>query len=89
MWLVLDPSHRGGKSLALALTFRTLAFFVVEGYDKVYGYTDEKRLSGLFLYLTKGAVPVYDSISSFFKWRRIFKRLKPLIERAEKRTTKK
>jgi len=89
MWLVLAPSHRGGKGLALALTFRTLAFFVVEGYERVYGYTDENRLSGLFLYLTKGAVPVYDSISSFFKWRRIFNRLKPLIERAEKRTSKK
>jgi hypothetical protein len=88
MWLVLDPSHRGFKGLAHVLTYRTLAFFVEAGYDKVYGYTDEKRLSGLYLYLTNGAVPVYDSISSFFKWRRILKRLKPLIERAEKRTPK-
>ena len=88
MWLVLEPSHRGLKGLAHALTYRTLAFFAEAGYDKVYGYTDEDRLSALYLYLTNGAVPVYDSVSSFFKWRRIFKRLKPLIKRAEKRTRK-
>ena len=88
MWLVLEPSHRGLKGLAHALTYRTLAFFAEAGYDKVYGYTDEDRLSALYLYLTNGAVPVYDSVSSFFKWRRIFKRLKPLIERAQKRTRK-
>jgi len=85
LWLVLDSSHRGKKGLAFALTLRSLAFFAVAGYDKVYAYTDETRLSALYLYLTQGAVPVYDSISSFFKWRRIFKRLKPLMERAEKR----
>ena len=88
MWLVLDSAHRGFKGFGHALTYRTLAFFVKAGYDKVYGYTDEKRLSALYIYLTNGAVPVYDSLSSFFKWRRIFKRLKPLIERAEKRTAK-
>ena len=88
MWLVLDPSHRGTKGLAHALTYRTLAFFVKAGYDEIYAYTDEKRLSAIYLYLKNGAVPVYDSISSFFKWRRIFKRLNPLMERAEKRTSK-
>ena len=87
-WLVLEPSHRGLKGLAHALTYRTLAFFAEAGYDKVYGYTDQQRLSALYLYLTNGALPVYDSISSFFKWRRIFKRLKPLLKRAEKRTPK-
>ena len=86
MWLVLEPSHRGLKGLGQVLTYRTLAFFVGAGYDKVYGYTDEKRLSTLYLYLTTGALPAYDSISSFFKWRRIFKRLNPLMKRAKKRT---
>ena len=36
MWLVLEPSHRGLKGLAHALSCRTLAFFAVAGYDKVY-----------------------------------------------------
>ena len=71
--------------MAIALTYRSLAFFAAAGYDRVYAYTDETRLSALYLYLTHGAVPAYDSISSFFKWRRIFKRLKPLMERADKR----
>ena len=88
MWLVLDPAHRGFKGLAYVLSYRTLAFFVVAGYDKIYACTDEKRLSAIYLYLTIGAVPAYDSILSFFKWRRIFKRLKPLMQRAEKRTPK-
>jgi len=88
MWLVLDPTHRGLKGLANALSYRTLAYFVREGYDRVYAYTDENRLSALYLYLTMGAVPVYDSLSSFFKWRRIHKRLKPLIKRSEKRSPK-
>ncbi len=86
LWLVLDSSHRGKKGLASALTFRTLAFFAAAGYDRVYAYTDETRLSALYLYLKHGAVPAHDSISSYFKWRRIFKRLKPLMERAEKRS---
>lgn len=88
MWLVLDSSHRGLKSLSHALSFRTSAFFVGAGYDKVYAYTDEDRLSAIYLYLKIGAVPAYDSLSSFFKWRRILKRLRPLIERAEKRTSR-
>ena len=88
MWLVLEPSHRGLKGLAQALSYRTLAFFVRYGYDKVYAYTDEERLSAIYLYLTIGAVPAYDSVSSFFKWRKIYKRLKPLIKRAEKRTSR-
>lgn len=88
MWLVLEPAHRGLKGLAYALSYRTLAFFAVAGYDKVYAYTDENRLSALYLYMNIGAVPVYDSVPSYFKWRRIFKRLKPLIKRAEKRIPK-
>jgi hypothetical protein len=88
MWLVLEPAHRGFKGLAHALSYRTLAFFVEAGYDKIYAYTDEKRLSALYLYLTLGAVPAYDSITGFLKWRRILKRLKPLMKRAEKRIPK-
>ena len=88
MWLVLEPSHRGLNRLAHALSYRTLAFFVAAGYDKIYAYTDENRLSAIYLYLTIGAVPAYDSLSSFVKWRRIFKRLKPLMKRAEKRARK-
>jgi hypothetical protein len=88
MWLMLDPAHRGFKGLAHALSYRTLAFFVVAGYDKIYAYTDEKRLSAIYLYLTIGAIPAYDSISSYFKWRKVFKRLKPLMKRAEKRIPK-
>jgi hypothetical protein len=87
-WLALDRSHRGLKGLSHALAYRTLAFFAEAGYDKVYGYSDEDRLSVLYLHLTNGAVPVYNSISSFFKWRRIYKRLNPLLKRAEKRASK-
>jgi hypothetical protein len=65
MWLVLESSHRGFNGLAHALSYRTLAFFVGAGYDEVYAYTDEKRLSAIYLYLNIGAVPAYDSVSSF------------------------
>jgi len=84
MWLFLAPSHRNVKGLAHSLTYRTLAFFVKAKFDKVIAYTDSDRLSAIYLYLSNGAEPAYDSISSFLKWRRILKRLKPLLDRAKK-----
>ena len=83
MWLFLTPNHRGTKRLAHALTYRTLSFFVKAGYDKIIAYTDSTRLPALYLYLSNGAVPNYNSIISFFIWHKILKRLRPLLKRSK------
>lgn len=85
MWLMISESHRGTKDLAYAVTFRTLSYFAKMDYDKVVGFTDPERLSAIYLYLCKGCLPVYDSLSSFIHWYRINKRLKPALERAKRR----
>jgi len=85
MWLYLEPAHRGAKGLAHAVVYRTASVFAEAGYDQFIGYTDRERLSVLYLHLKDGCVPLYDSLSSIFKWHRILKKLKPLLDRAEKR----
>ena len=85
MWLMLHPSHQGKRGLAHAITYRTLAYFAKENYEKVIGTTDPSRLPVLYLHLSNGVVPEYDSLYSFIQWWKIKKRLKPLLERAKRK----
>ena len=85
MWLIIAEKHRGKKNLPLALTYRTLSYFAKVKYGKVIGYTDPSRLTVLFFHLSNGVMPEYDSLSSFFKWWQVKRKLRPLLERAQKR----
>ena len=85
MWLMMRESHRGKKELANATTYRTMSYFAKMDYDKAVAFTDPERLSAIYLYLSKGCLPVYDSLFSFIHWYRINKRLKPVLERARRR----
>ncbi|MBN2190244.1 MAG: hypothetical protein JW728_03440 [Candidatus Aureabacteria bacterium] len=85
MFLLLEKSHRSKKGLSFALTFRTLSFFARENFVKAFAYTDPHRLSALYLYLSNGIKPKYNSISSIFQWYMIKKRLNPLLKRKKRK----
>jgi len=82
---MLAPAHRGKKELFNALFYRTLAYFARENYEKVFACVDPHRLPALYLYLLNNCTPVYDSLYNFIQWRRIQKRLKPMLNRAKRR----
>ncbi|MCK9554468.1 hypothetical protein M0R36_01410 [bacterium] len=83
MFLFLSKSHRSKKGLSFALTFRTLSFFARENFVRAFAYTDPHRLSALYLYLSTGIKPRYNSIFSIIQWYKIKKRLNPLLKRIE------
>ncbi|MDD5644407.1 MAG: hypothetical protein PHO00_03015 [bacterium] len=85
MFLFLEKFHRSKKGLAFALTFRTLGFFFRENFTRVFAYTDPHRFSAIYLYLSNGAKPIYNSIFSIIQWYGIKKRLKPILKRIERR----
>ena len=85
MWLMLKQPHYGRDNLARTLVFRTGAFVVEADYHRAIGYTDTFRLSAIYLHLSQGGVPVYDCLSSYFKWWVVKRRLRKLIDRFNRR----
>jgi|GEM_PF-431211 O-antigen/teichoic acid export membrane protein/GNAT superfamily N-acetyltransferase len=75
MWMIVDKAHRH-KGLSRALLQRTLRYFAREGYPEVVATTDPFRLAALYLYLSGGAKPEYDSFYSFLQWWKIKYRLR-------------
>ncbi len=88
MFLFLEKSHRSKKGLSFALTFRTLSFFARENFKRAFAYTDPHRLSALYLYLSNGIKPKYNSMYSIIQWHRIRKRLNLLLKRSNRKNRK-
>ena len=82
MYLYIAPSHRGRSKLSSFIVYDTLGHCVDAGYDQVLGFTDPTRLSALLLYLSNGVRPIYGSLSCYWHWRKIYRRLGPALERA-------
>ena len=86
-WLFVHPAHRGKKlNLAFILTFHTMAYCIREGCAKVIAVTDPCRLSALYLYLSNGVEPEYNSLYSFWLWWNIKRRLKLFFDRDKMET---
>lgn len=81
MYLYVAPAYRSRTNLAPFITFCTLGHCIDAGYQQVIAYTDPERLSALLLYLSIGVRPIRDTISSFWQWRRIERRLAPALQR--------
>lgn len=81
MFLYVRKPHRGRESVAAAIVWRTLWYFVREKYDSVTATTDPWRHSALFIYLREGARPIKDSLFSYWQWYRIERRLRPMLQR--------
>jgi len=85
MYLYIVPSHRGRGALAAFVAYSTLGVCVDAGYEQVLGFTDPTRLSALLLHLSNGARPVKQSLSCWWRWRKIERRLAPALKRAARR----
>jgi hypothetical protein len=85
MYLYIVPAHRGRSKLAAFIMYTTLGVCVEAGYDQVLAFTDPTRLSALLLYLSNGARPVKQSLSCWWRWRKIERRLAPALKRAARR----
>lgn len=84
MYLYVVPAHRRRSHLGAFVVYNTLGHCLDAGYDHVVAFTDEDRLSALLLYLSEGATPMHDCLSSYWKWRRIRRRLAPALQRMER-----
>jgi len=73
-WFFIHPEHRH-RGLAEVLFYRTLAYFIEAGYEKIWMLTDDFRLPALNFYLSRGVRPVYNSLVSFFRWPRIMSKI--------------
>ena len=82
MYLYIVPAHRGRTKLSSFIVFDTLGHCLDAGYDQVLGFTDPTRLSALLLYLSNGVRPIYGSLSCYWHWRKIYRRLGPALDRA-------
>ena len=82
MYLYIVPAHRGRSKLSAFIMYDTLGYCLDAGYDQVVGFTDPTRLSALLLYLSSGVRPLYGSISCYWHWRKIYRRLGPALKRA-------
>jgi len=87
MYLYVVAQHRGRGTLAAYIVFTTLGACVDAGYDQIMAFTDATRLSALLLYLSSGARPVMQSLSCWWRWRKIKRRLAPALKRAARRAT--
>jgi hypothetical protein len=83
MYLYLRKDHRARGLVAHILAFRTMGYFFTEKYDEAIVTTDPHRAAALALYLTAGALPVYDSLYSPVQWHRIRRRLRKVLKRHE------
>jgi hypothetical protein len=54
----------------------------------VLGFTDPTRLSALLLHLSNGARPVKQSLSCWWRWRKIQRRLAPALKRKRPQRSK-
>jgi hypothetical protein len=81
MYLYVAPAHRSRTQVAVTVTYTTFGPAAAAGYQRIIAFTDPERLSALLLYLSTGARPLYDTISSFWQWRRILRRLAPALQR--------
>ena len=81
MYLYVAPAYRARTQVATYITYSTLGHCVDAGYQEVVAFTDPERLSALLLYLSTGARPLHDTISSLWQWRRIQRRLAPALRR--------
>ena len=70
MFLYVAPEHRRRSGLGAFILFDTFGGCVDAGYDRVLAFTDATRLPALLLYLSKGAKPVYLSLSCYWRWRK-------------------
>lgn len=90
MFMYLDKQFRGSRKLSHRLTFRTLHFIVDSpDLERVLVTTDPERLSALLIYLHSGAKPQYSSLYSHVQWRRIYRRLGPVLKRMDRENAKK
>ena len=87
MYLYVVPAHRRKSQLGAFIVYDTLGGCLEAGYDSVMGFTDPDRLSALLLYLSNGALPVHDSLSSYWHWRKIRRRLAPALQRMNRQKT--
>ena len=78
-WLSLLPAHRN-KGLGRALFLHTTGYFSGKGYEKIIFTTDPYRLKAIGIYLSEGAVPVYNALSAIVSWWVIKRRLRRLTE---------
>jgi hypothetical protein len=81
MYLYVAPAYRSRTQVAIYITYGTFRPAAAAGYQQVVAYTDPERLSALLLYLSTGARPLRDTISSIWQWRRIMRRLAPALRR--------
>lgn len=86
MFMYLDKAYRGSRRLGHLMALRTLAFVDDRpGLDRTLITTDPERLSALLIYLQLGAEPIRDSLYAFVQWRRIYRRLGPVLQRMAQR----
>ncbi len=84
MYLYVVPAHRRRAQLGVFVVYNTLGGCIDAGYDCVMAFTDPDRYSALLLYLSNGALPVHDSLSSYWNWRKIRRRLAPALRRMDR-----
>lgn len=87
MYLILDAGFRGQFKLSLALYRCTLAYAEDAGHDRVFATTFEDRSSALTLYALHDAKPIHTNLYSWIQWRRINKRIAPIVKRLRKRSS--
>jgi hypothetical protein len=85
MYLYVSPKYRARTSLAYILTILALHHGLMAGYERLWANTFPDRLSALAIYLSIGCRPVYRTLSSPWQWRKVRKRLGPVVEKMKRR----
>jgi hypothetical protein len=84
-YLYVKPKYRARTSIAYVLTVMALGHGAAAGYRHLWAHTYPDRLSALAIYLSVGCHPVYRTLGSFFQWRRVTKRLKPVVAKLKRK----
>lgn len=85
MFLILDAAYRGQFKLSNALYRATLAHAEHAGHEAMFATTFPDRASALTLYLANSAQPVHTHLWSRVQWRRIHRRIGPIVARLKRR----
>jgi hypothetical protein len=84
-YLYVKPKYRARTSIAYVLTVMAFGHGVAAGYDHIWTHAPTHRLSALAIHLSLGCRPVYRTLSSFFQWRKVLKRLNPVVAKLKRK----